>query len=281
MITLPKVPGIIFAYDARQGVELEPLEAQAVGKFEYATAKVEDISRNTAPLVRRNSGVDPYRAMQVPYSPRSGMNGIAPFGSYPDAYAPAFDMLAEQQSDLESVGFEGCHFGSPTFLACSFVVLAAMRAPTVTDARLLSYMGIGGTDGGQDDGRHGCVILARDALTNAIKTTRGTTDVAGGQIISTPIVLDKLYRFGVVMDETIMTHYLDNVAGSTGLQYTTVPMNSPGQLVLGGRASGFSGHNGTAWDGPIYFAVGANVAWSAEELAVVDNWIVEEFGLAA
>jgi hypothetical protein len=284
-IPLPNLPGILFAYDAREGVKLQPLEPASIGLFDYAVDTVDGI---VGPLMsRRRMGTDPYRAMQVPFNPASGING------YPAAYAPAFDMRADQQSNLEMIGLD-VDMGGEVYTA-SFIVLAMMRAPTVSDARLLSMQGSGDLTGGSDDGNRGAMVFTREAVTNSIMTGRYPPvlrgefesdpllaqvpeDKAGTHFVSTPIVLDQLYRFGAVFTEPTITQYLDNVAVGSVANLPT-PFGATAKFALGGQANGFNGHCGVSWDGPIVFAIGSNKAWNAVELAEIDAWIVEEFNL--
>ena len=275
MIPLPGVPGIVFAYDARHGVTLEPLEAQAIGQFDYAVDVVAGIKGTL--LERRRSGTDPYRAMQVPFNPAAGYNG------HSNAYAPAFDFLATQQSALQSVGLDLDFVGADPF-ASSFVVCGAMRAATPVDARMFSYYGA--DPNATDDGFGSISIIQRDGTNNAVKTSRYPASASGPihQVV-TPIELDRLYRFAVTTDRATITQYIDNVVSGTAPQYDPdVPANGgaytgPGRVGIGGQANNFMGHMGLPWDGPILFAMGANVTWSAAELAAVDAWIIEEFNL--
>ncbi len=85
-------------------------------------------------------------------------------------------------------------------------------------------------------------------------------------------------RFGATFDETSNTQYIDGVVSGVAPAALT-PLRAMGRIALGGPANTFQGHNAQAWDGPILFAMGANVTWSAAELAKVDAWIVEEFNL--
>ena len=260
-ITLPNVPGIVFAYDARQGVTLEPVEATGTGLFEFAVGSVQGIKG--PPLTRRVGGAPPNNAMQIPFAPNSGFNGhVAP------AYAPCFDILAGQQSCLQTEhgivpmgGFNG-----------SFVVLAAMGAATPNDGRLISYYG-DMDPSGTDQGNYSLAIFYRDLLTNTVKTDRAGTSIV------TPIELDRLYRFGLVLTDAAMTHYLDNVETTTGPAFTGYPMHPMCRIALGGQGNSFGEFVPLTWDGPIVFAMGANVAWNASERAAVDSWIVSQFNL--
>ena len=161
-IKLPSVPGIAFAYDARQGVTFEPVEATGEGLFDYAVGSVEDASGHGATLTRRKGGPPPNDARQIPFNPQSGFNGFGP-----PAYAPAFEYLAQQQSclqtDFEAVDMAGFN--------ASFVALAAMSAATPNEGRLLSYYGTPDPSG-TDQGYFCACVFARDFATNGIMTFR-------------------------------------------------------------------------------------------------------------
>lgn len=154
----------------------------------------------------------------------------------------------------------------------SFVVLAAMSEACTEDGRLLSFYGEAdpaATDQGWASGR----LLERAGKANAIRTVRYEHSVI------TPIELDTIYRFGVAMDESSIIHYLNNVETARGPNHTQA-FAPRGKLALGGQANNFVGHIPNTWDGPISLAIGGNVVWTFEEMAKLDAWIVEEFGLA-
>ena len=267
-IKLPSVPGIAFAYDARQGLTFEPVEATGEGLFDFAVGSVEDISGHGATLTRRKGGPPPNDARQIPFNPQSGFNGFGP-----PAYAPAFEYLAQQQTCLQTE-HEAIMSMVGGFTA-SFVALAAMSAATPTEGRLLSYYGMPDPSG-TDQGYNCCCVFARDYATNGIMTFRAQGNV-GETFLRAPIELDRLYRFGMVMNETEIALYLDNVEVARAPQAPEAL--TLGKIALGGQANTFGEFIPLTWEGPIVFAMGINRTWSASERATVDAWIVKEFNL--
>lgn len=203
-------------------------------------------------------------------------NNLAPLNTVPfnatSSYNshPAFDFVAANDACL--ITTQPPAVTLPVTNLLSVYVVGQMKSPTVNFGGAVSI----GQSGNADFQIAGNIVaLSRTGVTNSIETFyNNSTDV-----VDTAISLATNVRIGVVVSGTSKTaQYINGTLTTQGAgTFTFGPLASPNAIVIGNRWNGTTGA-GSAWDGPIVFALVAAAAWTPTDITNIDNYATGKYG---
>jgi hypothetical protein len=188
---------------------------------------------------------------------------------------PAFIFTAANDAALKTITAPSATVVlSPTNRLSIFVV-GRMNSASSNYARAVS-IGMGGSQDYQVPGN--IAALTRASGTNAIETYGG-----GPTVIDTNMSAGVNHRFGLVVDGTNMSHYIDNVVGSQAA--FSMSLSSPTNFVIGNQWKGTgsdpppsTSYQGAAWDGPILEVVICSAALDVTQRNALDAYFVAKYG---